>query len=90
MMLIKNCLNCKYCIPQYYQENLCVSPEVKEPRVDRFGNECGYEYPLTRDVHPDQHLECKFFKMGFWTKVAQIESNLCSKIRKFFKNKGKK
>lgn len=90
MVAIKNCLNCKYCTPQYYQENLCGSPEVKEPHIDRFGNECGYEYPLTIDVHPDQHLECKFFKMSFWSKVAQIKSNLCSTIHLFFKIKGKK
>lgn len=83
---IKNCLNCTYCRTQYYQDNICVSPKVKEPYTDRFGNVCGSCYPPTKIVHPEQHLECKYFKMGFWAKVAQAKSRacawVCSKFRK--------
>lgn len=80
MSVIKNCLNCKYCMTQYYRDNICTSPKVREPYTDRFGNVCGSHYPPTGIVHPDRHLECKYFKMGFLAKVAQAKSKACAWI----------
>lgn len=79
-VVIRNCLNCKYCTAQYYQENLCRSPEVKGPYTDRFGNICGSSYPSTHEVHPEQHTECKYFKIGFLAKIALTKSKICSWI----------
>lgn len=80
MSVIKNCINCTYCMKQIYLDNICTSPKVREPYIDRFGNVCGSQYPQTRIVYPDQHLECKYFKMGFWAKVAQAKSRACAWI----------
>lgn len=80
MAEIKNCLFCKYCTTQYYQENYISSPEVRFPHKDIFGNECGYACSTTHEVHPNQTEECKYFKMGFWAKVARFRSKLCSKM----------
>lgn len=90
MKVIKNCLNCKYCVTQYYQENICCSPKVAEPYYDRFGNACGSQYPTTHEVHPVQHEDCIYFKLGFIAKLAIFKSKCCAWVYSKFNKKGKK
>ena len=79
-------MNCKYIQWGYYSDNRCKCLKVAvDSKIDA-ETLCTYGNPRCAEIYAHQKLQtkddCKYFKIGFWTRIGIIKQNICISLMK--------
>ena len=84
----KECYNCKFIDIGWYHDNRCKSPKALIDLKVPFDEVYEVGYPSCKRVHTDKNIDCKYFKIGFLSRIGLIKRKICKyffdkKLRKY-------